>query len=570
MTDSRLATLCAEAIFRAAQAYFAGFQACTQRAPHRFLAADWSGAQQDAAARLRLYGESLAAVTAEIRQLLGARLRDRDLWAAMKAVFSSLIARCQEWEIAESFFNSVTRRIFTTVGVDARIEFLDTDFDSPPTPADPVHRRVEGADLPELILAGLAAAGFSAERCAPDLTAGVQEAARRIDAALAPRSAVALELVQSVFYRGKGAYVVGRALTVFGAFVSVAFCLRHGRSGLRLDALLLGDTALGVLFSFTRSHFLVEAVRPHALVGFLHVLLPRKPRSEFYTSIGHHKHGKTEFYRDLVRHLRHSTDRFQRAAGTRGMVMIVFTLPSLDVVFKLIRDQFDYPKDSTRRDVIAKYRLVFEHDRAGRLIDAHEFEQIRIETARFEPGLLEELRTQATHSVRFEGDHVVLQHAYVERRVRPLNLVLAQADPTEARAASEDYGRCILDLAAMNIFTGDLLPKNFGVTRSGRVVFYDYDELCWVTDCNFRDLPEPQTPEQEMAAEPWYTVRDNDIFPEEFPRFLRLTPEQLGWLQAANPGLFEASAWRALQERMRRSEQVEVLPYETDARIPET
>lgn len=568
MTDSRLASICAEAVYRAARAYQSGFQEITRRAHARFVAADWAGSQHDAAARLRLYGEALGAITAEIRQQLGPRLQDRDLWVAIKAVFSSLIARCQEWEIAESFFNSVTRRIFTTVGVDARIEFLDTDFDSPPTPADPVHRRVEGADLPELILAALAAAGFPAESCAPGLPAAVTEAARRIDADLAPRSAVALELVQSVFYRGKGAYLVGRALTVFGAFVSVAFCLRHGPGGIRLHALLLGDTDLGVLFSFTRSHFLVEAVRPHALVGFLHVLLPRKPRSEFYTSIGHHKHGKTEFYRDLVRHLRHSTDRFQRAAGTRGMVMIVFTLPSLDVVFKLIRDQFDYPKDSTRRDVMAKYRLVFEHDRAGRLIDAHEFEQIRIETCRFEAGLLEELRTQATHSVHFEGDHVVLRHAYVERRVRPLNLVLAQADETEAKAATVDYGRCILDLAAMNIFTGDLLPKNFGVTRSGRVVFYDYDELCWVTDCHFRNLPEPQTPEQEMAAEPWYTVRENDIFPEEFPRFLRLTQEQLTWLVAANPGLFDAAAWRDLQQRIRTGVPLEILPYEAEAHLP--
>lgn len=567
MTDSRLASLCAEAVYRAARLFQGGFHEITRRAHERFLVADWVGAQADASARLQLYGGVLAAVTAEIRQLLGARLHDRDLWAAMKAVFSSLIARCQEWEIAESFFNSVTRRIFTTVGVDARIEFLDTDFDSPPTPADPVHRRVEGAELPQLIVAALAAAGFPPERCAAGLSAAAEEAARRINATLAPRSAFALELVQSVFYRGKGANLVGRALTVFGAAVPVAFCLRHGAGGIRLHALLLGDTALGVLFSFTRSHFLVEAVRPHALVGFLHVLLPRKPRSEFYTSIGHHKHGKTEFYRDLVRHLRHSTDRFVRAAGTRGMVMIVFTLPSLDVVFKLIRDQFDYPKDSTRREVMAKYRLVFEHDRAGRLIDAHEFEQIRIETARFEPGLLEELRENATESVRFEGEHVVLQHAYVERRVRPLNLVLAEVDEAEAQAASVDYGRCILDLAAMNIFTGDLLPKNFGVTRSGRVVFYDYDELCWVTDCNFRDLPEPQTPEQEMAAEPWYTVRENDIFPEEFPRFLRLTPEQERWLNEANPGLFEAAAWRRLQERIRAREPLEILPYDAAAEI---
>ncbi len=566
-TDSRLAAMCADAAYRAARSYQASFHAITRRAAVRFIARDWEGAQADAIERLQLYAAVLDPLVAEIGRLMGGRLQDTAVWAAIKAVYSSLIARCQEWEIGESFFNSLTRRVFSTVGVDSRVEFLDTDFDAPPTaPRESILRRLEGGALPALIIAALTEAELAAGRF-PLLGDEAGEAASRINARLAPDGAVALEVMQSAFFRGKGAFVVGRAITADGAALPVAFGLRHRDDGIRLGALLLGETALAILFSFTRSHFHVHTPRPYEYVRFLCDLMPRKRTSELYTTLGYHKHGKTEFYRDFVQHLRRSTDRFVPAAGTRGMVMIVFTLPTYDVVFKLIRDQFDYPKDSTRHDVMAKYRLVFEHDRAGRLVDAHEFEQVRIEKGRFDPALLEELRRHATQSVRVGEEHVIIQHAYVERRVRPLNLFLAEADRETARAAVVDYGRAILELAAMNIFTGDLLPKNFGVTRSGRVVFYDYDELCWITDCNFRDLPEPQTHEQEMAAEPWYTVRDNDIFPEEFPHFLGLPDELLGALTRAHPGLFQADYWRGVQAAIRAGEIIEILPYGDEARI---
>ena len=250
--------------------------------------------------------------------------------------------------------------------------------------------------------------------------------------------------------------------------------------------------------------------------------MPRKRLIDLYNAIGYHRHGKTEFYRDFVRHLRTSSDRFVTAEGARGMVMFVFTLPSYDVVFKLIKDHFEYPKENTRADVMRRYRLVFEHDRAGRLVEAHEFEHLRIARDRFDPALLEELLRDTSSIVRLEGDDVVIAHAYVERRIRPLNLFFLEADKASVEAAARDYGRAIKDLAASNIFPGDILTKNFGVTRHGRVVFYDYDELCFLTDCNFRDMPQPTTPEQEMAAEPWFSVRENDIFPEEFPQFLSL------------------------------------------------
>jgi isocitrate dehydrogenase kinase/phosphatase len=221
--------------------------------------------------------------------------------------------------------------------------------------------------------------------------------------------------------------------------------------------------------------------------------MPRKPLAELYAAIGYNKHGKTEFYRGFLRHLDASEEQFEHAEGERGMVMLVFSLPSYDVVAKLIKHRSDYPKDSSRSEVMRKYRLVFEHDRAERLVEAYEFEHLRIPRERFRPELLEELQRCAADSVRIEDDYVVIKHLYVERRVRPLNLYLTETDEPAARAAVIDYGQAIKDLAATNIFPGDLRPKNFGVTRHGRVVFYDYDELCWVTECDFRELLAPTT-----------------------------------------------------------------------------
>ena len=237
------------------------------------------------------------------------------------------------------------------------------------------------------------------------------------------------------------------------------------------------------------------------------------------------------------------------------------------MVFKLIKDRFDYPKDTTRADVMRRYRLVFEHDRGGRLVEAHEFEHLRIAMERFEPALLEELRRHAPETVRLEGSDVVIAHAYVERRVRPLNLFFAESDADARSFAGRDYGQSIKDLAASNIFPGDILTKNFGVTRHGRVVFYDYDELTFLTDCNVRNLPEAKTYEEEMSAEPWFSVRENDIFPEEFPRFLSLPEPARTALFEQHADLFRADFWRGVQQRLRAGEILEVFPYAPERRL---
>jgi isocitrate dehydrogenase kinase/phosphatase len=568
LTDSRLAARCAEIAQQAFFDYQTRFNAITRRARERFVARDWSGSFEDGAERLHFYNDVLDSLTSRIRKLMGIRLPERSIWAGVKAVYSSLIACSPAWEIAETFFNSLTRRVFATDGVDQAIEFVDTDFDAPPSSAPiTVAKTYRGQSLPELLCSALTDA-FD-ETCWDDLGKTAKLAAARIEAARAAKnSEPQLEIVSSVFYRGRGAYLVGRVLCEKQLPLPIALCLRHeNERGIILDALLHGDVDLAILFSFTRSYFRVVVECPYRLVRYLQQLMPRKRLIDLYNAIGFHRHGKTEFYRDFIAHLRKSRDRFVVAEGARGMVMSVFTLPSYDVVFKLIKDKFDLPKDSTREDVRRRYRLVFEHDRAGRLVEAHEFEHLRIPGNRFDPRLLAELLRDAASIVKMEDGHVIIAHAYVERRLRPLNLFFRENEPDAIAAAGRDYGQSIKDLAASNIFPGDLLTKNFGVTRHGRVVFYDYDELCFLTDCDFRKLPEARTPEDEIAAEPWFSVREHDIFPEEFLQFLSFPEPALAALLQHHREIFRADFWRAVQRQIRAGEIPEVFPYRKERRL---
>jgi isocitrate dehydrogenase kinase/phosphatase len=557
-SDSRLAALCAEAACDAFEEYERHFDEITRRAGDRFLKREWRGSFDDARERLRLYSLILSSLTNRVRELMAERLNDRSIWIATKAAYSALIAQSPRWEIAESFFNSLTRRIFATEGVTQAIEFVDTDFDTPVKLAQVTtcYSRGTTADLIlQLLTAGIAQAHWQ------DLKSTVSAAAGRLG------DVAQIEVVQSVFYRGRGAYIVGQASSG-GELKPIAFCLLHpDESGITLDALLIGEADLAILFSYTRAYFRINAASPFALVRWLRNLMQGKRLADLYNAIGYNRHAKTEFYRDFVNHLQNSGDCFTEAEGARGMVMIVFTLPSYDVVFKLIRDRFDEPKQSDRSDVIRRYKLVFEHDRAGRLIEAHEFEHLRIPRGRFETPLVDKLLRDAAATVRHEGDDIIIAHAYVERRVRPLNVFFAEADENAALSAARDYGQAIKDLAASNIFPGDLLTKNFGVTRRGRVVFYDYDELCFLTDCNFRELPQSQTYEEEISAEPWFSVRDNDIFPEEFPRFLAFPESAHDELMRQHGDLFRPQLWRETQNRLRAGKLPHIFPYKPERRL---
>ena len=372
----------------------------------------------------------------------------------------------------------------------------------------------------------------------------------------------AVELLTTVFYRERRAYLVGR---VFGEekFSPIAIALANDEQGVRADAVLTDRDDVAALFGYTRSYFQADLETVGDAVVFLRTLLPRKPIDELYTVLGRAKQGKTERYRHFFRHLEARDERFQIADGERGMVMAVFTLPSYPLVFKVIRDRFAPPKNIVRQDVLDKYQIVFKHDRAGRLVDAQEFRYLKFPRSRFEPAVLKELLETCAGSVIEEGDYLVLTHLYIERRLRPLNLYVREAGLEAAKAAMIDYAQAIKDLALSNVFAGDLLLKNFGLTKGGRVIFYDYDELCLVTECRFRELPE----EDEDGRGNEIYVAQNDMFPEEFSRFLGLTPELRKALFDAHGEIFQVRWWLDVQAQVAAGARPEILPYGAHLRL---
>ena len=560
----------AHAIQAAFLAYHARFTQITRRARLRFEARQWREAQGDAVERLTLYREAVSAIVDEVKAQMGGNIRNAFLWHEIKAIHARLTEGRQDVSLARTFFNSVTRRIFTTVGVDPGIEYVDL-VDQPevrnPVGQAPFWSHRGGRPTAEIVTDIFASLPFRPEF--EDLSRDADLAARTIDAALGQGSIEVVEVLPPIFYRGTVAYVVGRIRTT-GGLVPLLFAFLHPEDGIVADAVLLQEDEVSIVFSFTRAYFHVEVDRPPLTIHFLQSIMPRKPTDELYTAIGYNKHGKTVFYRNLMRHLAVSDDRFEIAEGEPGLVMTVFALPSFNTVFKVIRDRFGQPKTTTRESVRGRYDLVFVHDRVGRLADAQEFEYLEFARSRFSPALLDELLAEAASSVRVEGDRVIIRHLYTERRVTPLNLYLRTSEPTRSREAILDYGAAIKELAAANIFTGDMLLKNFGVTRHGRVIFYDYDELCLLTDCNFRTIPTTDDPLLEMAADPWFSVGERDVFPEEFRAFF-LLPGPLGEaFLAQHADLLDVEFWRRMQTRQTNGEVVDVLPYREERRLART
>jgi len=564
-----IARRAAAAILLAFDSYERRFSDITRRATTRFEQRDWHGMQHDAVERLELYGQVISAIVADLAALLGPAHGDKIVWAAMKSAYSEILRACPDIELAETFFNSVTRRIFDTVGIDPNIEFLFSDYDLEPPPAGPVFMAYAVGSSPvDVVKRILRVCEFAAPFADLD-----RDAARVVRAIELERNALGLtrpidtiDVLHSVFFRNKGAYLVGR-IRSGSHLMPLTLALHNEPEGIIVDAALLTADEVSVIFSFTRASFHVDVRRPRDLVAFLKSIMPRKPVAELYIAIGFNKHGKTELFRDLMRHIGRSDDAFQIAQGDRGMVMIVFTLPSFDVVFKIIRDRFDYPKTTSRRDVIDKYRLVFKHDRAGRLADVQEFEHLTFARERFSPELLDELAKAAAETVTIDDRIVHIKHLFTERRMTPLNIYLQDAPDHVATDAILDYGQAVKDLAATNIFPGDMLLKNFGVTRHRRVVFYDYDELCLVTDCQFRELPPPADDQDELRGEPWFYVGPHDIFPEEFIRFLGLQgPPREAFLQT-HADLLTADYWRRMQERLRAGEIIDIIPYRAARRL---
>ena len=554
------------AIHAAYDRYHRGFEEITRRARDRFERSDWLGAQADATARLALYRTHLDGAVADVHDILQDAVMERTLWAAMRARHAQGTQNRSDAELAQTFFNSVTRRVFSTVGVDAAIEYLDPS----PAPAEPDGSPLYDSDRVEEVDATLV------RRLLERISWSVPYASLRRDAGivarlinrtldgLPARGPIEVDVVRSVFYRNKGAYVVGRVRRG-GIVLPLVLPLLRAERGIVVDAVLMTQNEASVVFGFSWSYFRVDVPRPRELVEFLGSIMPFKRIDELYNAIGYNKHGKTDLFRNLMAYLEQPEARFAFAEGDEGMVMAVFTLPAFSLVFKIIKDSFDAPKNTTRQAVMAKYHFVFVRDRVGRLADAQEFEHLEFPRRCFPEELLAYLLAVAGATVRVDGERVVVRHVYTERRVTPLNLFLSHADPAAGREAVVEYGNAIKDLAAADIFTGDMLLKNFGVTRNGRVICYDYDELCLLSECRFRRIPPPTTIEEEFAAEPWFFVGEQDVFPEEFRAFLVPPGEVRDAFLEAHGDLLGVEFWQRVQRRLAAGEVVDVFPYPRSA-----
>lgn len=560
----------AELLVDAFADYDARFSDITRRAKRRFERRDWAGARKDAVARIELYDQCVAETFSRLESRLGGRIFSHALWTHIRADYAKLIAPKLDAELNKTFFNTLTRRFFKTRGVDPAIEFVAQDIEPTDRITHPVarHSYVAGDDLAALFTRVLADYPFELPYADPaGCAASIAVALRQRLSDWSPPVVVALELLDTVFYRERRAYLVGRVLGR-ERHAPCVIALVNDEAGLRVDAVLTERAQVSVLFGYTRSYFHADLTTVGDVVVFLRGLLPRKPVAELYTVLGRAKQGKTERYRHFFHHLRRQPDeQFAHADGERGMVMAVFTLPSYPLVFKLIRDKFAFPKNIAREQVRDKYDLVFHHDRVGRLVDAQEFRYLRFPRRQFVAELLAELEQGCRQSVLVDGEDLVIVHCYIERRLRPLNLYLREAGSELARAALLDYGQAIKDLARSNIFPGDLLFKNFGVSSVGRVVFYDYDELCLVTDCQFRDIPEARNPEDEFAHEPWFHVGEHDVFPAQFPRFLGLNAEQRAWLLDAHGEIFQVQWWHRTRDGLLAGAHADIPPYPDRARI---
>ncbi len=537
-----------------AQSHRRRFRSITQRAHARFEARDWASIRRDQLERIDAYEIALTETLASLERA-GLTPADRDSWSAARALFRADQLHSPWVEIDETFFNSAARRIFGTKGIDPHLEFLAPAIGADPPDPDSVSRGYAfTGDRREVLASILRDCRFQASWS--DQHRDLELAAARL-----PSDVEHVDVLDSVLYRGKGAYIVGRLAIVGGSTEPFALAVRHERSGLRVGAVLVGERDLSILFSYTRAAFLVAADHPASVVGFLSTLLPGKPRSELYASIGFRKHAKTEGYRELMAQLEWGTGRFVLAEGVPGLVMLVFTLEGFDVVFKVIRDRFPAQKSVTRTDVEGRYRIVSRHDRAGRLVEAHRFVDLRLPLGRCDEELLDQLLDEASRSVSVDVDEVTFSSVYVERKVVPLDVFLASADPESARNAILDYGNAIKNLAASNIFPGDMLLKNFGVTNRGRVVFYDYDEIGMVTDLRFRAFPHSDDPTEEMSFTPAFGVGPNDVFPEELERFLGFGGELREAFDEVHRDIFGTEFWQSVQERLDGGETIEILPY---------
>ncbi|MBT3058918.1 MAG: bifunctional isocitrate dehydrogenase kinase/phosphatase [Candidatus Thiodiazotropha sp.] len=566
----------AQSILTGFERHFSFFQEISSAARQRFELADWEAVREASVKRISFYDLRVQEAISRLRSNFAIDDLDEGLWQQVKLRYADMLKTHSRPELAETFYNSVFCRLFERKYYDNDKIFIESQVDR--GELSERYRVYMSFHVAEGGLTGtiwdiLSAFYFSlpyedikrdCDRVAQSLLdqAGFDELP----------SDLRFDLLESPFYRNKAAYIIGRMVYGDKSRPFILPLINNEDGGLYVDTLLIRGHHVEAVFSFARAYFMAKTPVPAATVEFLHSIMPYNTLAELYNSIGFHKQAKNEFYRDLLNHLQASEDLFVTAAGTPGMVMQVFTLPSFPYVFKVIRDRFPPQKEVTHKLVKERYFQVKKHDRIGRMADTLDFMDVALPMDRIEPSLLKELKDTVASQLEYEGDMLVIRHIYIERRMVPLNLYIQDADEHRIKQILDDWGLAIKQLMGVNIFPGDLLFKNFGVNCQGKVVFYDYDEICYLSEVNFRRIPPPRSSLDLYRDEPWYSINPNDVFPEEFITFLTTNAKIRKMLVDLHPELFDHSYWRQAQENLAAGIQADVFPYPQRLRFkrPET
>ncbi|MGZ5819323.1 MAG: bifunctional isocitrate dehydrogenase kinase/phosphatase, partial [Burkholderiaceae bacterium] len=472
LLSSQIAFDIARTILDGFDKHYRLFRATSQAAKRHFEEAQWKQAQTAARERIAFYDLRVQ----ECIHILEDEYDEDDLtdevWREVKLHYIGMLTDHKQPELAETFFNSVCCNILHRTYFHNDFIFVrpavSTDYIEPVGGAPTYRVYYPGKDGMNHTLKRIIT-NFQLKLPFADLDRDIKSVEDRLKEVFNNQRREAnhqIQVLASLFYRNKGAYLVGKGINGNRVFPFVIPILHNRKGALMLDTVLFDTVLISLLFSFTRAYFMVDMEVPSAYVHFLRSLLPNKPRSEIYTLLGLQKQGKALFYRDFLHHLKHSSDRIEKAPGIRGLVMVVFALPSFPYVFKVIKDHFPAPKETTRELVKEKYLLVKNHDRVGRLADTLEYSNVAFPRARFSEELLAELKDVAPSIVEEERDQIIIKHLYIERRMVPLNIWLTNAERDGDRVALEhgviEYGNAIKELVGVNIFPGDMLYKNFG------------------------------------------------------------------------------------------------------------
>jgi isocitrate dehydrogenase kinase/phosphatase len=552
------------------------FRDAARTAKTLFEKAAWREARSLARERIQMYDQRVQEAVEEVLREFPQAARDESLWPSIKIAYIGLLHEHKQPECAETFYNSVAcevlhRRHYHNEFIFWRSAIATEHLEGDQPTYACYYPLVDGLRPTLRKIAQSFDLSNRWEDPQRDLRNVLRALRRHFPRPARAQPDLQVQVLRPLFFRNKGAYVVGRIINGQQEMPFAVPILQNDAGELYVDTLLVGEDQLLVLFSFARAYFFVDVEVPAACVSFLRWLMPKKPRAELYMTIGLAKQGKTLFYRDLHYHLKHSTDRFVVAPGIKGMVMLVFTLPSFPYVFKVIRDHFAPPKETDRQTVMDKYLMVKLHDRVGRMADTLEYSRVALPLDRFDPALVEELKSECASQIEFDGDQIVIGHLYIERRMEPLNIYVEacrRAGEEDAlRTALREYGQAIKELAGAGIFPGDMLLKNFGVTRHDRVVFYDYDEIQPIGEVNFRRIPPARSYEEELSAEPYWRIGQDDVFPEQFDRFLVSDPRAREMFYEHHRDLLDPQFWQAKQEVVRTGEQEDVFPYPEEVRF---